>query len=148
MLELIELSREESESLLRLGVVGRVAVSTPDGPYIVPVNYSVVDDAVVLRTTPYSLLGLHARGAVVAFEVDRLDQDEHHGWSVLARGRAEAVTEPEELERIEASCPPRPWASGNRPLFLRIAWTELTGRKLGRGWDPLAEMPYKRRLDT
>lgn len=148
MLEPIELSREESEALLRLGVVGRVAVSTPDGPHIVPVNYSVVDDAVVLRTTPYSVLGLHARDAVVAFEVDQLDQDQHHGWSVLARGRSEAVTDAEELERIEAVCPPRPWASGNRPLFLRIAWTELSGRKLGRGWDPKDEMPYKRRLDT
>ncbi|MDO9496587.1 MAG: pyridoxamine 5'-phosphate oxidase family protein, partial [Nocardioides sp.] len=96
----------------------------------------------------YSLLGLHARDAVVAFEVDRLDQDEHHGWSVLARGRAEAVTDPEELEQIESTYPPQPWASGNRPLLLRIAWTELSGRKLGRGWDPLAEMPYKRRFDT
>lgn len=148
MLEPIELSREESESLLRLGVVGRVAVSTPDGPHIVPVNYSVVDDAVVLRTTPYSVLGLHARDAVVAFEVDQLDQDQHHGWSVMARGRSEAVTDAGLLERIEAVCPPQPWAGGNRPLFLRIVWTELTGRKLGRGWDPKAEMPYKRRLDT
>lgn len=147
MLEPIELSREESESLLRLGVVGRVAVTTPDGPYIVPVNYSVVDDAVVLRTTPYSLLGRNGRDAVVAFEVDRLDHDEHHGWSVLARGRAEVVTDPVELKRIETSCPPRPWAGGNRPLFLRIAWTEISGRRLGRAGDPRAEMPSQRPLE-
>ena len=145
MLEPVELSREESESLLRLGVVGRVAVTTPDGPVIVPVNYAVVDDAVILRTTPYSVLGRHARDALVAFEVDRLDQDQQHGWSVLARGRAEAVTDPGELDRIEATCAPRPWAAGNRALFLRIAWTEVTGRKLGHGWSPMAEMPYKRR---
>jgi nitroimidazol reductase NimA-like FMN-containing flavoprotein (pyridoxamine 5'-phosphate oxidase superfamily) len=147
VLEPIELSREESESLLRLGVVGRVAVTTPDGPYIVPVNYSVVDDAVVLRTTPYSLLGRNGRDAVVAFEVDRLDHDEHHGWSVLARGRAEVVTDPVELKRIETSCPPRPWAGGNRPLFLRIAWTEISGRRLGRVGDPRAEMPSQRPLE-
>ena len=36
------------------------------GPHIVPVNYAVVDDALVLRTSPYSVLGGHARGSILA----------------------------------------------------------------------------------
>nr|WP_259408108.1 pyridoxamine 5'-phosphate oxidase family protein [Streptomyces akebiae] len=35
--------------------VGRVAVSTPRGPAVVPVNYEVVDDAIAFRTAPDSV---------------------------------------------------------------------------------------------
>ena len=45
MNEAIDLTREECERLLRSGVGGRVALCSPNGPYIVPVNHSVVDDA-------------------------------------------------------------------------------------------------------
>jgi nitroimidazol reductase NimA-like FMN-containing flavoprotein (pyridoxamine 5'-phosphate oxidase superfamily) len=134
MPESIELSREEAEALLRQGVFGRVAVTTPSGPHIVPVNYSVVDDAVVMRTLPYSLLATHGRGAVVAFEVDHVDHEHQRGWSVVARGTAEMVDDPDLLAHIEATLPPRPWAAGNRNLVLRLVWDELTGRKLGTGW--------------
>ncbi|MFI2629149.1 pyridoxamine 5'-phosphate oxidase family protein [Streptomyces collinus] len=32
--------------------MGRVSVTTPDGPAVLPVNYDVVDDALVFRTSP------------------------------------------------------------------------------------------------
>jgi nitroimidazol reductase NimA-like FMN-containing flavoprotein (pyridoxamine 5'-phosphate oxidase superfamily) len=142
--EAIELNHEQCLRLLSAGVTGRVAVSTPDGPHIVPVNYSVVGEAVVLRTTPYSVLGSHGRGAMLAFEVDGVDHDRWRGWSVVARGRAEAVTDPVELERIRAVWEPRPWVSGSRALHLRIPWTELSGRQIGVGWDPVATLPVRR----
>lgn len=148
MLEPIEMTRPEAEALLRIGVVGRVALCTDDGPHVVPVNYSVVDDQILLRTTPYSLLGRSARDTVVAFEVDHLDLEQHHGWSVVVRGRAEVVEDPAELEHIEAVWPPRPWVAGNRPLLVRIPWTEVTGRTLGRGWDPKAQSVHRRTLAT
>ena len=148
MLEAIEMTRQEAESLLRLGVVGRIALTAADGPHIVPVNYSVVDDAIVIRTTPYSLLGMTSRGAVLAFEIDQIDHEQHHGWSVVARGRAEIVNDPEELRHIEDTWPPRPWASGVKPTVLRIPWDEVSGRKLGRGWEPGSDLPVRRRLAT
>ena len=52
MAEVRELSRSECETLLRRGVVGRVAVAAPSGPHIVPMNYSVIDGSVVVCTTP------------------------------------------------------------------------------------------------
>jgi uncharacterized protein len=140
----IDLTHDQCERLLRAGVTGRVALSTPDGPHIIPVNYSVVGEAIVLRTSPYSLLGSYGRGALLAFEVDGVDHDRWRGWSVVARGRAEAVSDPVELERIRATWEPRPWASGNRVLLLRIPWSELTGRQIGAGWDPLGSLPVRR----
>lgn len=144
MLDSRELSYSECEALLRAGVVGRVALSTPSGPHIVPVNYSVVDSGIVLRTSAYSLLGTHGRDAVLAFEVDYFDHARQRGWSVIARGRAEVVEDQEEVDHIRSVWEPRPWVSGSRALFLRVLWTELTGRQLGAGWHPMRDLPYRR----
>jgi nitroimidazol reductase NimA-like FMN-containing flavoprotein (pyridoxamine 5'-phosphate oxidase superfamily) len=146
MYEPFDLTTTECEELLRAGLVGRVAACTPNGPHIVPVNYSVVDDAIVLRTTPYSLLGSQARGSVLALEVDQFDYEYHRGWSVVARGRGEVVVDAGELEHIRETWNPVSWASGGRSLYLRFRWTELTGRRLGQGWDPMATLPVKRAL--
>jgi len=52
MAESYELTVGQCEALLRSCTVGRVALSTPTGPHVIPVNYTVVDDAVIVRTTP------------------------------------------------------------------------------------------------
>lgn len=142
--EPFELSPEECRELLSAGLVGRAGVCTPVGPHIVPVNYAVVDDSLVIRTSPYSVLGGHARGAILALEIDQFDYAHERGWSVVARGRAEAVTNAEELNHIKTVWEPRAWASGQRNLHLRVRWTELTGRRLGSGWDPMGELPSRR----
>ena len=139
-----ELSWSECEGLLRANVAGRMAISSPTGPHIIPVNYSVVDSAVVISTSPYSLLGTHGRDGIVAFEIDYFDYTYRRGWSVVARGRAEVVNDPDELQHIRTVWEPTPWASGVRNLFLRLAWQELSGRQLGTGWDPLRETPVFR----
>jgi hypothetical protein len=100
-----------------------------------------VDDSVVVRTTPYSILGSHARGSILALEVDQFDYERRHGWSVVARGRADLVTGADELEEVKARWQPHSWAAGSRNLFLRIRWSELTGRRLGAGWSPVDELP-------
>lgn len=132
-----EIGFEECAGLLRVGVVGRVALGTPDGPHIVPVNYSVVDEAVVVATSPYSVLGTYGRDSMVAFEVDGLDPENHEGWSVVVRGRAEAL-DPVELRGVAERGAPRVWADGARALTLRIPWTELSGRRVGSRPENLA----------
>jgi uncharacterized protein len=146
MQEAMELTREECEQLLRAGVGGRVALSSPTGPHIVPVNYSVVDDAIIVRTSPYSVLGTYGRDSTLAFEVDSFDHERHRGWSVVARGRAEAVTGTAELEHIRTTWEPRPWAAGTRSLYLRIRWTEISGRRIGAAWDPRSALPVRRTM--
>lgn len=142
----LELSQSVCEALLRAGVVGRAVVDTPEGLHIVPVNYSVVDGAIVIRTAPASRLGRYGGGAAMVFEVDDVDYDRQRGWSVVARGRSEAVSRADEIAHIESQWPPRPWASGERPLFLRLAEVELSGRQLGEGWNPLHGLRVRRTL--
>lgn len=146
MHDTVDLSRVDCEALLRSGVVGRIAVSTPTGPHIVPVNYSVVDDAIIVRTSPYSLLGTYGRDATLAFEVDQFDHDSQRGWSVVARGRGEFVTNPEQLDHIRTVWQPRPWAKGSREMYLRLRWEDLSGRQLGMHWDPMEELVARRHL--
>jgi nitroimidazol reductase NimA-like FMN-containing flavoprotein (pyridoxamine 5'-phosphate oxidase superfamily) len=125
-----ELGFDECERMVRAGVVGRIALMTPDGPQIVPLNYSVVGDAIVVATSPYSVLGTYAAGALVAFEVDEFDVGEGTGWSVVVRGRAAMVGSPDEVQGL-AEALVHPWAGGSRNLFLRIPRTEVSGRRLG-----------------
>jgi len=140
MKEPLDLSPAECRALLDAGLVGRVALCTPLGPHIVPVNYGVVDDSVVLRTSPYSVLGSHGSGSILALEVDQFDYQHEQGWSVVVRGRANAITSAEELNHVRSVWEPDVWASGQRNLFLRVRWTEISGRRLGRGWRPSASL--------
>ena len=126
-----ELSTEECVDLLRAGLVGRAAICTPAGPHVVPVNYTVHGEAVVFRTTPYSVLGTYSWAGDIAFEIDHLDMERHEGWSVVAVGRGEMVEDVEEVEEIRWSNEPRPWAGGTRPLIVRLPWRQITGRRIG-----------------
>jgi nitroimidazol reductase NimA-like FMN-containing flavoprotein (pyridoxamine 5'-phosphate oxidase superfamily) len=102
-------------------------------PIILPVNYRLVHDRVVFRTSPGTKLALAAAGAVVAFEVDDVDPMSHAGWSVLAVGRATVVTSPEEVAQLATVGIPR-WADGSEERYIAIATTELTGREIGAVW--------------
>ena len=132
MAELRELTYEECRALLVHVQTGRVAVCTPDGPHIIPLNYSVVDESIIFRTTPFSVLATYGRNVKMAFEVDHFDEDHQRGWSVVARGRADVITDPDELAHVRRVWAPRPWADGLRNLHLRLRWRELTGRSLGQ----------------
>jgi len=141
-----ELAADECDRLLRSGILGRVAITTPGGPHIVPVNYSVLDDAVVFRTSPYSIVATHGLHAVMAFEVDHFDYEYAMGWSVVARGRGEPVADAAEIQRISSAHAPHPWASGSRNLWFALRWTELTGRRIGTALDAVRDLPVARRV--
>ncbi len=140
----VQLSYWQCESILRAEVLGRIAFSAPDGPHILPINFSVVDEAIIMRTSPDSLLAVHGCGVTVAFEVDYIRHNYRRGCSVVARGETEVVTDPAEVAHIHRVWEPRPWAGGMRPLLLRLRWRELSGRQLDAGWDPLSEVPVRR----
>lgn len=125
-----ELNYRECVDLLASESTGRVALCTPAGPVIVPVNYTMVADSIVFRTTPYSELGTHGWTSRLAFEVDRLDAEHRIGSSVVARGRGVMVEDRAELELIRAFHDPQPWAPGARYLYIRLFWEELSGRRV------------------
>jgi len=140
----VQLGESECRELLAGGVVGRVAMATPVGPRIVPVNYSVHGDAIVFRTAPYSELSTYGWNADLAFEVDHLDYEAHQGWSVVAIGRAHVVDDPDEVQRIRREWEPRPWAPGSRNLYVMLPWRQLTGVRLGDDWTRRSMMPVRR----
>jgi nitroimidazol reductase NimA-like FMN-containing flavoprotein (pyridoxamine 5'-phosphate oxidase superfamily) len=95
-----DIDADECRALLDTHGVGRLAVTASDGcPAVVPVNYDVLDDAIVFRTAPASTPAA-AAGTEVAFEVDHMDEAMSRGWSVLVVGPASAVTEPGTVRRL------------------------------------------------
>ncbi len=136
MTQLVELTAEECLALLQDRSVGRIGVVTPGGPMILPVNFALSDDTIVFRTLPYGVIANNAHEADVAFEVDMLDEDTHEGWSVLAIGRSHRIEDPEEVRLIHQDLDPLPWAEGQRNLYFRIEWTNLSGRQLGMDTRP------------
>ena len=130
---IVHLSPDECLQLLRSHPqrIGRVGIAD-DGrrPIVLPVNYAMDDDAVVFRTAEGTKLGAAVRGAFVAFEVDDVDVAWQEGWSVLVRGQASEVTDPDEVARLEG-LPLHPWAAGDRERFVRIRPDAVTGRRLG-----------------
>lgn len=127
--EFTELTEAECRSLLATHGVGRLAVPADTGPLIVPVNYQVVEGAIVFRTAP-GTTPAEADGHQVAFEVDRIDEAFSEGWSVLVRGPARAVTDREEASRLDEQAHTTPWAGGPRDLWLRIEPVAVTGRRI------------------
>jgi len=140
MPQLSELDQHECLTLLRAGWFGRFAVQTDQGPLIVPVNYVVRDDTVVARIAPLGVLARHGDQAPVSFEVDLVDDERWQGWSVIARGRGVVVPAAQSSGGPNA----RPWAAGDRSHELHLTWTELSGRRIGTGWDMLAALRTKR----
>ena len=124
------MSRRECMQLLGTKQVGRLGVIAGGYPVIVPVNYGLDGEAVVIRSDPGTKLDAAAYERVT-FEVDDIDDEHHAGWSVLLRGCAwEVRSEEEVLYRGTHAADPEPWAGGEKGHWLRIAPTQVTGRRL------------------
>jgi nitroimidazol reductase NimA-like FMN-containing flavoprotein (pyridoxamine 5'-phosphate oxidase superfamily) len=124
------LSPDDCRSHLRLGAVGRIGFVEEGGPVILPVNYTMDGAAIVFRTAAGSKLSIGMMQRPVCFEVDDWDTMSHSGWSVLAKGVADEVLDPVEIERLE-QLPVRPWSRPDlRDHWIRIMVEELTGRRI------------------
>jgi hypothetical protein len=126
-----DLSPADCQALLESRNIGRIGWTAGDGPQIFPVSYACVADLIVFRTSPFGVLSELVRPAQVVFEVDELDELAHTGWSVIARGRAQAVASPALLTHLWTVDGAEPWAAGTRNLFIGIEVERLTGRSFG-----------------
>ena len=94
---------------------------------------AVVSEAVVFRTSHrrrrHPRLGLTARLRGRPRGLRRPQGLERAGSRAV-----QPVEDPDELAPIKRTWDPRPWAGGDRPLYVRLAWDELAGRRLGHGW--------------
>lgn len=125
--EVIE--REECLRLVRTRALGRLAIHSGALPAIVPVNFALTDDGIVVRTAPGTKLDQAVRNAVVAFEVDDFDGLRHTGWSVNVIGLARELTESEDVAAAELLPIPQ-WAPGPRTHFVCVGLDVVRGRRL------------------
>jgi len=66
---------------------------------------------------------------LVAFEADEYDERTHSGWSVLVNGRAQAVYEDAEIQRL-SRLGLHSWVTAvERPFWIRIRPTSISGRQ-------------------
>lgn len=133
------LTEQEALDLLAASDVGRVGITIGGLPAIFPVNYRVIDGAIVFRTAPGSKMSAAAAaaaGAVVAFEVDDYQRADRSGWSVLVIGQAEVVDSPDIANKVDESHL-EPFADGPRTAIVRIEPTFVSGRRIVH--DPTAQ---------
>ena len=125
------LGPSECYALLATVPIGRIVFTEAALPAIQPVNFVIDGTDVILRTRKGSKLVAAARSAIVAFEVDDFDADAKAGWSVVLVGRAEAISDVADLERVR-KLPLTPWAGGDRPHYIRISPEIVRGRRIPR----------------
>lgn len=119
----------ECRRLITPGGIGRIAFGTLDGPMVIPVNFAVLADTLVIRTAQGTVIDGHADGPV-AVEIDHIDEALRQGWSVLVRGPAHHVTHPAELGRLQEDAVVWPWAGGEREVYVRVIPSKITGRRI------------------
>jgi len=126
--QLVDLTEAECWERLDTRELARIAWTTSTGPQILPVNYVAHDGALWLRTTAHSSIAEQVDESQVAVEVDDLEPSSHVGWSVVLRGRAEAVYRDEDVPAEVKAL--RSWASGVRPLWVQVKAEVMTGKRL------------------
>jgi nitroimidazol reductase NimA-like FMN-containing flavoprotein (pyridoxamine 5'-phosphate oxidase superfamily) len=130
-LEVISLG--ECVRLLESNEIGRIAVSTENGPRIYPVNYHWDGEAIVFRTTSDSTIAA-SEGCSCAFEVDGSDLRNRRGWSIIALGEPVGIdpeSNPDTIKRLERLAL-YPWVESRKEpkdRWFRLIPAPLTGRR-------------------
>jgi uncharacterized protein len=113
--------------------VGRVGFFADGEVVILPVNHVVDGQDPVFCTARGSKLSAAEGQNLVTFEADEYDEQTRSGWSVVVTGRAEMVYSEAEAERL-SQLGLHPWVIAvQRPFWIRIRATSVTGRQIPQG---------------
>jgi nitroimidazol reductase NimA-like FMN-containing flavoprotein (pyridoxamine 5'-phosphate oxidase superfamily) len=126
-----ELGEPVCRRLLAAATIGRLGVIVDGHPEIFPVNH-VWDEptgCVVFPSNARTKLHAATAGSPVAFEVDGLDDGGRSAWSVVVRGMADELDDPEAVARVAAARVPL-WAVGPYTHWLRIQPEHVSGRRI------------------
>lgn len=122
------------------GEFARIGFVIDGKPWILPVNYRLMGQTVVFRTTEGSMLDALGNGAAVVVELDHVDQAALTGWSVLVRGTAQAISS-DVLPVVDGSV--HPWAPGDKDRWLWVLAEAISGRAISRHVPaPKLRLPY------
>lgn len=129
--QLIALDADECWQRLRAAPIARIAYVAQGRPHVVPVNHTVQEDTIYVRTMSGVQLTntLEDLGATVAVEADGVDQATHLGWSVLADGAMYPVLDRDmtvELARVAR----RSWSLVDPGTWLSVRVDRISGRRL------------------
>ncbi|HYN32594.1 MAG TPA: pyridoxamine 5'-phosphate oxidase family protein [Ilumatobacteraceae bacterium] len=122
------LSESECWELLGKADVGRLAVDIAGQPDIFPINFLADDGGIVFRSAAGTKLAGAVLNRFVAFEIDGYQPGDRTAWSVVVKGQARAVEGMQEVFDAE-NLPLFPWLGWDKPNFVRIDPTVVTGRR-------------------
>ena len=128
------LDADECWARLRQHDLGRISFVSEGWPRIFPVNYAAGEGAIVFRTAPGAKL-TYGPSARVCFEIDGVDVWSGSGWSVMAIGVLEDITDlsddrGQRLRKLAV----HPVAPGEKMHWLSLTPQELSGRSFKGGW--------------
>ncbi|MDH4074823.1 MAG: pyridoxamine 5'-phosphate oxidase family protein [Acidimicrobiia bacterium] len=124
------LSASECTEVLRSSAVGRLAYVDHGWPVVVPINFSLHEGDIFIRSVQGGKLEAAVRNERVCFEVDRISSAERQGRSVIVHGHLEVIRDPGTLQAAWAH-DPAPWVDDNQMLWLRLVALATTGRTVG-----------------
>ena len=126
------LDRDECLRLLASATLGRIGFTSGALPTVLPVNFHLDGERILVRTGRGSKLDAALQDAVVAFEVDDFDPIDHSGWSVAVTGVATEVSDPTELDAARHGR----WPAGRRRetrQCIAISTEFVSGRRIAAG---------------
>jgi nitroimidazol reductase NimA-like FMN-containing flavoprotein (pyridoxamine 5'-phosphate oxidase superfamily) len=121
------LDHDQCIELLTTASFGRIGLLVDGLPVVLPVNFRMADDQVIIRTVRGTKLAAATRNAVVAFEVDEFDPQTEQGWSVMIRGIGRELLEPDHFAAIRNT---PAWLGEGDARFVTISLDIVSGRRL------------------
>ncbi|HCT14808.1 pyridoxamine 5'-phosphate oxidase family protein, partial [Corynebacterium nuruki] len=134
------LSTDESLELLATKTFGRLVVHRTNDVDLFPLNYTVSEGKIYLRTAEGTkLFSLNLNGDVL-FEADNVEQTGDatgEAWSVIVKGQARILTTSDEINAAE-ELPLKPWLPTLKYNFVEITPNEdgVSGRHFNLGAEP------------
>jgi hypothetical protein len=126
---LVTIDEKECHELLAGGGVGRVVFRSAGRPVALLVNFKTLAGNIIFRSADHGEVSSIALHEPVSFEVDRIDDAMHEGWSVLATGTVQPIRTVGQIHEVEA-LGIEPWAGGERHTYFRLSVTKLTGKRI------------------
>lgn len=124
------LSADECTEVLAAASVGRLAYVDHGWPVVVPINFSLHEGDIFIRSVQGGKLEAAVRNERVCFEVDSVSSAERRGRSVIVHGHLEVIRDPGTLQAAWAH-DPAPWVDDSQMLWLRLIALATTGRTVG-----------------
>ncbi len=125
-----DLDDDECRMLLERSAIGRLGFTVGTWPVILPVNVVMHDGNVLVRTEPGRILRAARSRHPACLEVDDVDRLAHAGWTVMASGHLEEITDETGAGIPSARLPLLAWGRPHARYLVRLRVEALDGRRI------------------